>query len=387
MSLSNRAWLAFALALLTTGAPAAEVGRLQLPEVALSDEASPPSPPSDLLDCFLTPLAPDDLPAKRAAYDEPESVAAAAEVEPACCESCVCPCDCGPRWYAQFDALFLDRTNRAVDRAVVLNDTTGDTILSVRDLDFNGAAGPRLVLGRQLDDFHAWEALYFGTHDWDAFRTARDENNLDIPPDLVVPATDFDNADVMKLSYGAELHNAELNYLWARRGNLWNGVSLLAGFRYVDLEERFNINSLDNDGTRSDYTITARNRLYGGQIGLRAVRRGCRWGWDFTGKAGVFGNDTYQQQFVGDEGNTITLRDTFTSNGVASFVGDLNTSLQYKLTDVWSIRGGYNVLWIEGVSLAADQLDFGFPGADRSDPRDRGGVFMHGANVGLEARW
>ena len=71
-----------------------------------------------------------------------------------------------------------------------------------------------------------------------------------------------------------------------------------------------------------------------------------------------------------------------------SFVGGANLSGLYSLSNVWNLRAGYNVMWIEGVALAPDQLDFDFAAAPSGNQLDDGGgMFLHGLNVGVEARW
>ena len=70
-----------------------------------------------------------------------------------------------------------------------------------------------------------------------------------------------------------------------------------------------------------------------------------------------------------------------------SFVGDINVTIACHLTDVWAVRGGYNVLWIEGLALAPDQLDFSDTAASGTNLQTSGGLFLHSVNVGLEARW
>jgi hypothetical protein len=76
------------------------------------------------------------------------------------------------------------------------------------------------------------------------------------------------------------------------------------------------------------------------------------------------------------------------SDGVVAFVGEVNLSALYRLTDVWNVRAGYNAMWIEGLALAPDQLDFDFATASSgSRLRNGGGMFLHGVSAGLEARW
>ena len=105
--------------------------------------------------------------------------------------------------------------------------------------------------------------------------------------------------------------------------------------------------------------------------------------WRLTARA----NDAQQSQLVTDFPPGFVLRDTpnVTAGNVA-FVGDLNFSAAYYLDDVWALRFGYNLLWIEGVALAQNQLDF-------TDTPDSGttlrtaGFFAHGINVGLQGTW
>jgi hypothetical protein len=44
------------------------------------------------------------------------------------------------------------------------------------------------------------------------------------------------------------------------------------------------------------------------------------------------------------------------------------------------------VMWVEGIALAPDQANAAnFPGA--SSVNNRGGVFLHGAVLGMELKW
>jgi hypothetical protein len=70
-----------------------------------------------------------------------------------------------------------------------------------------------------------------------------------------------------------------------------------------------------------------------------------------------------------------------------AFVGDLNLTAIYQINSVWGARLGYNVIFIEGVALAPDQLDFTNTPSSGSGIDTDGSVFLHGINAGLEARW
>jgi hypothetical protein len=301
-----------------------------------------------------------------------------------CCAECCKACDgyC-TGWYLQADAFILDRNNGSRNRALVLADNTGDTVLTTHDLDFDFQAGPRILIGRRTDIDQAWELSYFGSQSWSGSATATDANNLDIPGPLVAIANDFDNADRMRLTYDSELHNAEFNLVSDRVG--W---SLLAGFRYLNLDERFNINSLDSDGDVSDYTTRTSNNLFGGQLGARIQRRTSdRMSWEFVSKAGIFGNDAIQHLLLQDNDNTFEILHTTARRATVSFIGDVNLSGVYALNDVWSLRGGYYVMYAAGLALAPDQLDFSNDLTTGTRINTHGDLLLHGTNFGLEAHW
>ena len=69
------------------------------------------------------------------------------------------------------------------------------------------------------------------------------------------------------------------------------------------------------------------------------------------------------------------------------FLGGLNGTLIYRLTEVWGIRAGYNCYWLTNAALAPTQFDFGVLDDSASRINDNGGLFLHGANLGVEARW
>jgi hypothetical protein len=297
--------------------------------------------------------------------------------------NCSCACDCSPSWYLQKDALILQRSNGSITRPVVVSDATGATVLTTHSPDLDYRFGPRILVGYQTAPGRAWELSYFGIQFGTSRASATDPNNLDLAGPVVAVADDFDNADRMRLSYRSQLQNAEFNMV--RGTGNW---SMLAGFRYLNLGERFNINSLDSDGDISDYTVHTSNNLFGGQLGTRLQGSlGERLGWNVTGKAGIFGNDAIQSQVLMDNNNTFVLRQNTSRRGAVAFVGDLNLSGTYRLNGTWSVVGGYFLLYAAGVALAPDQLDFTNTAASGTRITTRGDLFLHGANVGLLAGW
>lgn len=170
------------------------------------------------------------------------------------------------------------------------------------------------MLGRFLEDDSAIEFVYFGIIDWSASRTVTTGgNDLKLPSDLGqnITTNDFSGADQMTVSNISYLNNAEFHWLGTLSGSAWNGASVLAGFRYVGFNETLNIHASDvepDPQLDSDYRIKTTNNLFGAQLGGRVARRNDRWGWDVTGKVGLFGNAARQEQYVNDDNNTFPIR-------------------------------------------------------------------------------
>jgi hypothetical protein len=164
-----------------------------------------------------------------------------------------------------------------------------------------------------------------------------------------------------------------------------------AGFRYLSLYERLNISTqriVGGSVEQGSYNIHTNNNLFGPQLGARFRRTWGRLGYDTTGFAGIFGNSAQQSQSVTDFPNFALRPNVSSSKGETAFVGGANVSALYRLTNVWGLRTGYNVIWIEGLALAPDQLDFNLASASGgSQLHNGGGLFLHGVNTGLEARW
>jgi hypothetical protein len=298
------------------------------------------------------------------------------------CDQAACSCcaRCRPRWNASAEAMILRRDNGNWDQPIVL-DAQSQTLLSAGSLDFDLETGMRFWLGRSIKGCYAVEGGYFRVDDWTATAAVTGDNNLRLPGDLALASFDYLDADQMRLDYSSEIQNAEINLV--RTGRV---ADLLFGFRYLELDEDLNIEAVDA-GRTSDYSISARNSLYGGQIGVRASRSYKRVRAKIICKAGLYETDSRQDTFIGDFNNTITLRNVQASQGNLAFVGEVGLNLAVCISHGWRVVGGYNVMWIEGIALAPNQLDFTDTVTSSQFVDTDGGVFLHGANAGIERRW
>lgn len=294
------------------------------------------------------------------------------------CDSLACVCadaQGGPNWTARADALFLER--RDSSSAVLAFNTADPTEnLHTDDFRFGSHAGFELALTRRLTSNQAIELRYFGLDHWDAEHTATTTPGDLFQVNASVPIFTF-SGDAITASYTSELQNAEIN----GRQRITDWLHLLAGFRYLELDERGAV-SLVNAAVPFDYNITTQNRLYGFQLGGEADlwNDGGRMSLGAIGKAGVFGNNAEQDSSFTT--GLVTLP-TAGRGSRTSFVGEVGVTGTYQLTDSFSLRGGYRTLWVSGVALASEQLaesDF----ASGTGFTDSGDVFYHGAFAGLE---
>jgi hypothetical protein len=225
-------------------------------------------------------------------------------------------------------------------------------------LDFDPAAGPRVLIGIRPTQDNAFEIEYFGSFGNEIdqrFRTGGIPNFL------------------IGLQYTSDLQNAEVNWI-----HWWDQFALLGGFRFVQVDENFKTTLLNFPGQHSLNT-EATNNLFGGQIGIR-VRQLCgKLFFVETVKAGLFDNSASGKETSSSQSYLFYRR---TGGNFTAFVGDVNVSVGYWLSELWAVRARYTAMWINGVALAPDQVDFLFGGLKHNES-----AFLQGLSVGLEARF
>ena len=240
------------------------------------------------------------------------------------------------------------------------------------------------MLGLQLTPIFAVEGQYNGFSPWKSSQTLVSNQLLWLPNPLGGATDDYFQANRMIVRSETAFHAAEINFV---RKIKQTNLSTLAGFRYINFDEKFGINSTPDlvlaPNHSSDYLVHAKNDLFGGQLGLKwNPKITNRLNLDIVGKAGVYGNNARQTTWLGDDNNVTELRNVSEKKNAAAFVGELNFGGNYKITEGLALIGGYNLLWVGDTARAADQLDFTFD-AKSSHFVATDTLFMHGANVGL----
>lgn len=277
-------------------------------------------------------------------------------------------------WSASANALFLFRNDPAAS-VLAFNTINPAERLDASDFNFGMHTGYELALNRRVGSRGSVELRYFGLDHWRATFGGQTTPGQLLQFNAAVPVFATSGTGV-SADYGSKLHNAEFNI-----GRYYgDSVRLLTGFRYLELDEHANA-SLQNALVPFSYADSTRNRLYGTQVGAQAwlICRD-RISWDVVGKAGIYGNQAAHAATVNTGVATLNAQGR---GSRAAFVGEIGTNGAFCLTDHLSLRGGYSLLWVDGVAVVSDQLassDFftgnGFNGS--------GSVFYHGATAGLE---
>jgi hypothetical protein len=326
----------------------------------------------------------------------------------ACCGGCECApslCDpCRPLWYFRGDAVWLRRdkpNNRNLtffhQEEDEIDESTNDRfILKTDDLSFDSASGMKLTLGRYVTARTAIEGSFYGTHDWSA-RTSTpafphgDSGGPLFPYWGTGPGafntTAFTNASQHIATAKTSFDSAELGV----RHWFSPTASIMGGFRFLRVADNFELFSFDDEDLNPDnvgfYRIHTSNKLFGAQIGSEYTHPLAPWLFcSAEAKAGVYGNAARQRNTLFNSDTTDDSRDD--KDVEFARVIDVSLSLTAIVSNNITIRGGYNLLFINGVALATDQLDTSpIQNNSREGVADKGSITLYGPFVGGEIVW
>jgi len=320
-----------------------------------------------------------------------------------CCRR-FCPQPACPCMYGYVEALLFMRNAGFRRQPIVVDPNTNTTFMSTSAFNPNFNPGLRAVFGMRLFGRIPIEFDYFQLFEGStsAVATSSDPGSFLIFPGNLSGNVFVDMSRV-QANYASSLQSFAINFPCCCgccedycdecgcSQTRCQSVTWFGGFRFLNLTDRLNIAAQrDVAGAveNGSYNIRTANRLFGGQLGARVRRTRGRFGWEGTGWSGLFGNAAQQSQMVTDFPNFALRPAVSSSRGGAAFVGGGNLSALYLLDDVWNIRAGYSVLWLQGLALSPDQLDFNFANAQGgSQLHNNTGLVLHGINIGLEARW
>jgi hypothetical protein len=226
-----------------------------------------------------------------------------------------------------------------------------------------------------------------------------DENGF---PDPAAQIEQVHQAQYQRVKLDSDFDSLELNYRrrWMGPTCLVQG-SWLIGVRYFELQDRLQFYSFadrdlelppgEESGGEALYDLKTRNYLTGAQLGgdvWVCLLPGLRLGLD--GKAGLYGNNVKVNTVMAGRDiydNYIAfIAPEALGNDKVSLIGELQFLLTYQLSHNLTLRGGYEMLFVEGVAIALDNFN---PDLTERVPRmaDGGSLFYDGFTVGAEWMW
>jgi hypothetical protein len=177
--------------------------------------------------------------------------------------------------------------------------------------------------------------------------------------------------------------------------------SWLTGVRYIELSEDFTLSSVSQlNDTFSRYNVNTYNGLVGGQGGgdlWLCVIPGFSIGAEV--KMGLFMNNAKQNTFFTsttlETAPQVPLEESVEDDNDFTFVTEANFMANWRLSQSWTVRGGYSFIALNGVALATENFNavppfvvppFVFPPRNPVVNTD-GDLFMHGFTIGAEYMW
>ena len=168
---------------------------------------------------------------------------------------------------------------------------------------------------------------------------------------------------------------AELNGLYNLLCGAGYRLDLLAGARYLELDERLNIDSTTINNsvlTQVGDFFIANTRFYGGQVGVKGEVWSSSFFADFVGKIALgnsqqtVGIDGVTRLFTGAQGLVVETPGGLISplNNLGgnkrdhlAFAPEVGLRAGYQATEHFRVFVGYSFLYLSSVARAGDQID------------------------------
>jgi len=280
-------------------------------------------------------------------------------------------------WTVRTGAVILSRS-RPDNGATIIPLAGPGRVADGSDFSYGYAAGPDVSLLRRTERGNTWELRYFGALDWDTNRP-----NYGGVGNVRIGSFSNFGATGLTGRASSSLDSTELNW----RHPMGERFTLISGARWIELGDDLTYNIVF-PAFNADYNWNTNNHLYGGQLGgdFKLWRLSGPLSMNAQFKGGAYNN-------VQD--NDFTLRPS--TGGVfdggarnddrLAFVGEINLTTAYQLTRHLALRGGYQLLWIDGVTLATDQAAASTAASSQTVINTDGQAFYQGAMMSADFTW
>ena len=210
-----------------------------------------------------------------------------------------------------------------------------------------------------------------------------------------------DASDFQSIAYKSQFDNFEVNFRqrWQAPNCRYQG-SWLAGIRYFKLKEDFNYftqstaNGTPGNPLNAQFNTHVNDNLIGLQVGgdlWLCLIPGLRVGAEVKG--GVYGNHYNVDNAVRTNTTTDEFLEEISTSDI-SFLTQADLLATYRINYQWTLKAGYQFLYVAGVALASEQFNAPPTSIFPTSPRNRtpftdddGELFYHGYSVGAEFCW
>jgi hypothetical protein len=282
------------------------------------------------------------------------------------------------------DFVYMRRTSIHNDSLIR---APGKSLLDSKGLvhEFEFEPGYRVSLFLTPSIKHGIEGNFLYLRPWTGQRTEHRKRSLSFPFSHSRYSEDFTRADRAHARYESHFWDAELNYwrYFSPRRISYFSLSGILGLRYFHWNETFKL-TMTRQCEQSSYNIHTRNWIYGAQAGLDFQMNPMYWlSWEAFAKVGFFANATQQKQFLGDRGNTITLRDSERKETQWGFFTDVLAQVALRFSEHVYMRAGYEALFFTGLALAPEQTSKRTHTNAGKKDHTHGNAIIHGLFAGL----
>ena len=318
--------------------------------------------------------------------------------------------------------------------------------LSTKHADFTFEAGTRLSIGHRLgrdpaNRDHALEFVFLGLLEYSGRATLSAQRptvggivSLIGSEESVFTVINrnpgfssvnfiggFDANTEVDIVHKADFNSLEFNYVigarpakdrlvlqpdgrWVRHATPSKVRGLFAGVRYIrqnDLFQYRGVGEVSATGIDSDvggqYQVTTDNDLIGVQIGGDFTRKRTDWLLGIRSKVGGLINfadrtnrlslTTASTDVDGNRTLTTTNTELHLQDETLTFVGEVGAYVAYYVRPNTALRMGYDVLYMNGMATATNNLGIRGDGTTFARFETTGDSFYHGLNLGFEMTW
>jgi YD repeat-containing protein len=261
------------------------------------------------------------------------------------------------------------------------------TLLNANQFRFNSSAGPDISALKKLRPDSYFDAIGFRYFDVQSIAAGAST-------DTSGKAWRFPTDSRGSISNTRDVQSSYISQLYSFEANLYRAsenphLQWLTGFRWIQAADALGLVGTNDPGTQTiGWNWDTANNLYGWQVGAVTswLPMSSDWSLTCSPKIGIYGNQCLSRWSDGVPAGTISNTNRIFRNQVA-FAGDLSASLGYRIGEHCRLSVGYQLLWLNGVGVAGDQVAVLSDDTIATGLNSSGSAFYHGALAGIHFNW